>query len=538
MSNEVKSCMNCTNRLGSNSSVAVFGSPIPVVGCRAIGRVVSVDTMSAEEQIKSMEDFASDCTSYNKDISVSDQTDRLRIGIFSSAATMDTDVSGANGKAGSCRACYFHIPVGKMIEKTTIPMGACARYGKLIPEQRASMIARGCNSSTRSAVTDPEAHYRGLLDSLVLDPTLERHLFPERNNAVASSDMIDMTVEPSTHPSDRAVTAQQDAQGIRAWRRITMGGRELFIPVFKREIFSAVEAAKIPATGDDEHPETYVDHMQLTFTVAALWFHLDETPSLVGRAGSGKTEFYRYMSWLMQVPFERISITRDSEIDDLAGKMHFENNETVFKPGRIPKAWVKPNVLVLDEPNTGPPEVWQYIRPLTDNSKQLVNDKNEGETISRHPFAFLGLAMNPAWDHRNVGAEQIGDADGSRLMHIYVDMPPESVERSIIVERCKLDQYLIEDDMLETLMRVAKDIRELSDDGTLPITWGVRNQIKVARATAWFDLEKAYRLAVLDYLEPEARETVMEVVLAHSKKKGAVKSGSFTGTINFNPRPR
>ena len=60
----------------------------------------------------------------------------------------------------------------------------------------------------------------------------------------------------------------------------------------------------------------------------------------------------------------------------------------------------------------------------------------------------------------------------------------------------------------------------MSDNGELPITWGVRNQIKVARATAWFPFERAYRLAVLDYLEPDTRAMVTEVVAQQVKKVG------------------
>jgi hypothetical protein len=64
-------------------------------------------------------------------------------------------------------------------------------------------------------------------------------------------------------------------------------------------------------------------------------------------------------------------------------------------------------------------------------------------------------------------------------------------------------------------MRVAKDIRGLCDEDALPITWAVRPQLKVARASKWFDLKTCYRMAVADFLEPESAEQVLDVVNSH-----------------------
>ncbi|AKJ71772.1 ATPase family protein [Tsukamurella phage TIN2] len=513
----IKSCLDCHHlirREDTTKQTDLYGKPTLMSTCRLLGTIIATTSMTQGDEGARAEEVGSKCRTYNSYEPAGKQQVALSIGVG-----VPPDPTTKVGMAKTCRACYFYVQGAKMAEHTegNITMGACSKFGKLIPDLKAAPIAKECKVSERANVTDPQAHFQKLIDSIHFDPMLAKYILPGEMAAAASADQVDTSVDPATYPTDRPVTPAQDAQGIRAWRRLRSGKREIFLPIFKRELFSADEQAKIPATGDDEHPEQYVDHMQLSYTVGALWFHLDETPALHGRAGTGKTEFFRYMAWLMQLPFERISITRDSEIDDLAGKMHFENNETVFKPGRIPKAWVKPCVVVLDEPNTGPPEVWQYIRPLTDNSKQLVNDKNEGEVIKRHAFAFLGMAMNPAWDARNVGAEMIGDADGSRLMHIFVDMPGELVERGIIRARCDLDGFNLNQDHEDVIMRVAKTLREMSDNGELPLTWGIRNQIKVARATAWFDLPKAYSLGVLDYLEPETREVVLNIVTEEIK---------------------
>lgn len=511
-----KNCFNCPNYIGSNDTtrqVELYGKPTGIGSCSVRGLIIATQGMDNDDVSERARDLAANCKNYGTRSAGSD-TVVLSIGVGAPPAP-----KVKTGVARTCRACFFYTPPKQVADRIGIGMGACAKFGKLIPELRAADIARNCGEAVRAEPDDPAAHHKALIDSLVIDPKLAQYIDPNSVPVRVNKDVIDNSQEPSTYPTDRQVLPAHDKLGIRAWRKLTQGKREVFLPVFKRDFFSPEEQAKIPATGSQEHPETYQDHQGLAFIVAALWFHLDETPALHGKAGTGKTELFRYMAWLMQLPFERISITGESEKDDLAGKFHFENNETKFKDGRIVAAWKKPNVVVLDEPNTGPPEVWQFIRPLTDNSKQLINDANEGESVERHQFAFLGMAMNPAWDHRNVGAQVIGDADGSRLMHIFVDMPPEQVERDIIKARCMIDNYEIEDAVLNSIMEIAKSIREMSDNGELPITWGVRNQIKVARATAWFPLERAYALAVLDYLEPETKAMVGEIISAHTGKR-------------------
>lgn len=521
---EERSCFKCPSFVAPDNfgqQSAVYGRPTSAGTCLKFGAIISTQKMDQWVVEAAAEERASNCTGYMQHTSISDMKVYLNVGIGQPPAD-----PSPKKRVGTCRACFFHIPATRAGEKTGLGMGVCSKFGKAIPDSRATEMAKGCRENNRYTPTqneDPETHRQNLLNSLIIDPILTKYLDlagqPKPiQNATENS-------EPSTYETDRDVTPAQEAAGIRAWRKIVQGKRHVFMPVFRRDFFSENEQSKIPATGDAEHPETYVDHEGLTYAVSAAWFMLDETPALYGVAGTGKTEFYRYMAWLMQVPFERISITADSEVDDLVGKMHFENNETVFKDGRLVAAWKKPNVVCIDEPNVGPPDVWHLMRSLTDNSKQLVNDRNEGEVIKRNQFAFLGMAMNPAWDARNVGAQQLGDADGSRLYHIFVGLPPESLERKIITERCKVDGFDIEDKDLDIIMSVAKTLREMSDNQELNITWGIRNQIKVARALQAFDLAQAYRIGVLDYLEPETKEMVLNVVNENFRRFRGARSG-------------
>jgi MoxR-like ATPase len=412
----------------------------------------------------------------------------------------------------TCASCTKFVGEQYVADELGWTAGICSAKGKLILSNQQTYEARDCE-------------YREW--GIIRKTTTGLHLLPEYEDAFQLN--VDPVrayfknkgtlVEPHEYPSDKEVTVEEMEHGIRAWRLVpdpAGSGNETYLPIYDPEYFSDDERVKIPRTGDDEHPELYVDHFGGVYLCAVAWSELDETPATWGQAGVGKTELFRHLAWLMCIPFERVSITGQTELDDLAGKMRFTKERgTYFQYGRLPLAWAKPCVIVIDEPNVGPSDVWQFIRPLTDNSKQLVLDMNEGERIKRHDDCYMGMAMNPSWDAKNVGAMQIGDADANRLFHLYMELPPESLEREIIVNRVQLDGWELDSERLDMIMGIAKDLRALSDDDELPITWGLRPQIKVARALRWFDPVTAYRRAVADYLEPEAQESLLAAVRAH-----------------------
>lgn len=425
-----------------------------------------------------------------------------------------TESGGAEPPIRSCLQCKFYISPEAMAERGLWPVAACAARGILLGGNKLAQAAATCTVQGRIGPRD-----LSVVDRLQIVP---EYTITSIGKLTTAHDFIRDSevkfIEPSTYETDAEVSASERVSGVRAWRKIESPDKNnsILLPLFDPEYFTEAERDAIPMTGDDEHPEEYVDHMGLVYKAAVLWMGLDETPALHGEAGTGKTEFFRHIAWIMGLPFHRISVTASTEVDDLAGKMHYSPERgTYFEYGRIPQAWTRPGVICLDEPNVGQPDVWHFIRPLTDNSKQLVLDMNEGERVKRHDFAFLGMAMNPHWDARNSGAESLADADGSRLMHIFVDLPDELTERKIIFNRVLLDGWEITDEQLDIVMRIAADLRAMSKDGSLPITWGIRPQIKVARALKWFSPQEAYRLAAADHLEPQSQEQILDAVRSH-----------------------
>lgn len=520
-----RSCLNCPSYLTPQE----FGKRYPSVTnpgvpvCAAKNRILAdPNQINVTKQFEGLVQIANDCDYYGQDgppgslASLPGWT--IRIGTNDSAwneASHKASSPDRDFRATSCRACRFFEPANQASTDLGMPGPVCHAMGSVILSTTGH-AAKQCNFSMPIVPTIGTYSYQSADLSLFPDLVDSAPAADPYQTGVPVFTVPTVAIEPTTYPSDYQVDPEDAAEGIRAWRKIADPRdprRMVLMPIFDRAFFTPDEAAKIPNTGDDEHPELYIDYSEAIYKVLVLWLELDETPAVWGAAGVGKTELFRHLAWMMQLPFERISITATSETDDLAGKMLYSpEHGTHFQYGRIPKAWTKPSVICLDEPNVGPDEVWEFIRPLTDNSKQLVLDVNAGERIARHKFCYMGMAMNPAWDTKNIGTQSVADADSSRLMHLYIANPPQGVEAKIIQDRLALDGWQLSDKSLTQVMVVADDIRQLCNEGTLPITWGVRHQIKATRALKWFQPPEAYAIACADFLEPAHRDIILDLV--------------------------
>jgi MoxR-like ATPase len=526
-----RSCGNCPARLDINKQRISPGKSIgaPVCGIK----LIPLSRPGGPEE-KTFKHFAKDCKQYGTEIELEDtarqeQTPILyQISFPDPGAQLPTDPK--NEPVTTCATCVNYVP-GPVTRKLTGYMaGYCRAKGALLLDDRLTKYAANCEDRKFAAAgqrvdeTNRRSH-EGI--KIILYPEYDLNFGKPKPIDIDAIHQLNLRIKPSEYPTDREVTVGQKLLGIRAFRRIqdpAMYGPPIPIPIMDEmavdregnRIFSDADRARIPRTGDDEAPEAYYDHNGIVYKTAIMW-RLGLTPALWGPAGVGKTEAMRHIAWMMGMPFLRISVTESSELDDLFGKMMYEPSRgTYFQYGRIPLAWMAPNIFCLDEPNTGSPAVWQAIRPMTDNSKQLVLDQNSGERIPKHRLCYLGMAMNPAWDIRNTGVAPLADADGSRLMHIEMDLPPEHVERKILHEVLAKDGWDLPDanQAIDKIMPMAKEIRGLAESGAIPFSWGIRNQQKVLRIKRFARWVDAFRMGVTDSLEPDVRELVLQVVKA------------------------
>lgn len=503
-------CTDCPSYLQPDETQQYFKKNIGAPMCARFGHVLGKPGLAPVGIRRIGEAFAADCHRAGEErpptgpsnpkllVSTGDPTIKM--------TGMPTDAERA--QVSSCAGCKNYVEPGTVREEFGWGTGLCAATGRLILGNRLSVEAKNCDWRAPGAS-------RQSTTGIFLSPTYEEAFTaadPIKSFIARSGRPV---VDPTEYETDKPVEDDDRAHGIRAWRRVDDPGgsdNHTFLPIFDTAFFDDAEQAKIPRTGDDEHPEWYVDHAGAVYKVAVLWRELDETPAVWGDAGTGKTELFRHLAWAMNLPFERISITARSEVEDLLGKWLASDGSTYFQYGRIPKAWQKPCVFCMDEPNTGPDEVWQTIRPMTDNSKQLVLDQADGARVARNDDCYFGMAMNPAWDAKNVGANTLADADGNRLGHLFMPLPSAEIERAILRQRCEADGYAVTDETMNTVMSVASDLRALIDDESLTISWGIRPMIKVIRATRWFNTLEAFRIGVTDSLDPEQAQTVLDVV--------------------------
>lgn len=514
----VKTCLTCPSYLKPSEVAGVYRSSTGSAMCARYGKILSRPALSDEQNEQTQIAIAGTCDSHGKARmnGVKAPLEKTEVMLPDPKLFFTKPSSGdpSHTRVTNCQMCTNYVPSDVVRRETGWTSGLCSAKGKLILDSRAKNNAEGCDAKLFGPVRRDISDLSLLPEyedefALAADP-IKKH-FANLKAGIVDSQMYE---------TDSPVKPEEVKRGIKAWRRIVDAedtSRHVFLPIFDRDAIPIEDQVKIPMIGDEEAPELYIDHGNLVYSIAALWTEMDETPAAWGEPGVGKTELYRHLAWLMGLPFIRISITRSSELDDLAGKSTYSPEDgTSFKPGRVVTGWSSKCVLCIDEPNTGPPDVWQFLRPLTDNSKQLVLDMDEGQTVPRNDDCFLGLAMNPDWDPRNRGAEPIADADGSRLVHVWVSMPPKELEKEIIRARVARDGWDISPKQLNTVMNIAEELRKLSADGELAISWGIRSQIKVARMLRWFGLLKSYMLASGDYLEPAQRQIMTDIVNAHS----------------------
>lgn len=505
-----RTCIGCPSYLADGTEATrkfkkSIGAPI----CGRFGIPLGRPGQSQKQAETIAKHFGTNCSAHGDDLPPLPVEYRLQVAM----PDPDSLIQDKDPVCSSCAMCEKFIPDYRVLEDLGWAVGLCSATGRLILPSRQIKEASTCDFRKLGNVRTTTAGMHLLPeyeDAFQLNVSPIRAFFKEKAGGI---------IDPTEYETDFPVSEEDRECGIRAWRKIldpAGTGNEARLPIYDSAFFSEEEAAKIPKTGDDSHPELYVDHFGGMYMLAITWRELDETPAIWGEAGLGKTELFRHAAWKMNLPFYRISITGSTEVDDLVGKMHFRDGETRFEYGRLPQAWTKPCVLCLDEPNVAEdPAVWHVLRPLTDNAKQMALDMNEGEILVRHNDCYMGMAMNPAWDVRNVGAQPIGDADANRLFHVYLELPPPELEREIIKARVALDGWEVDDVRLGVIMAVATDLRALAKEGTIPVSWGIRPQIKVARAMRWFDPITSYRRAVADFLEPEAAAVVIDAVKAH-----------------------
>lgn len=510
------SCTTCKSFLTPSEQVALYGTHLgsPVCGLlsKLIGRPGQVDTPRPIADI-----VGEKCNSWTNQSIQWDHTVMRQKPIYPLQIAMRQPMPDSMGQKNpervrSCSQCVFFSAEGKTEEETGFMSPMCRAKGQLLLADRMTAYASECDVKSEWRPSDETF----LAQAIIFLPELQDG-YGKPNLA---AQLKGRSGDPELYESDKPVTAEEKEQGIRAWRKLidpSGYGKDVFLPIFETSYFSdQTDREDIPRLGvGDPPPEAYVDYNGFAYTLAVLWRELDLPPALWGQPGVGKTELFRHMAFLMNAPYKRFSITESSELEDLAGAPQYSPElGTYFRPGRFVKAWSSTCVICVDEPNRGPRDVWSFLRPALDDAHRLTVEADSGRHYDRYDHCYLGTAMNPSWDARNIGSESLASADLSRMMHMFVDLPPDHVERKILGDSLARDgaDPTQAKKLIDLAMSIAPGLRQYARDGSIPVFWAIREQKKVVRAMQFFSPVQAYNLAVGDALDPEQRETILTEV--------------------------
>lgn len=508
----ISSCASCPNFVRGE----VGGKAVGL--CDAFGKVVFVAGVSPVDHLK---EVAQSCPSAG----VETEGVPLSYGYEAFTPLGVTPDPLAAPTLDSCNQCdHMALRVGSRENGAEIEMASCTAKGIFVEP------TESCKACPFAKVGMPSTAVV-LLNSVISvaseagDMEAEISSTPGAPKVAAKakrrpSKLINF--DPLTYSSDMELR-EADKGKIAAWRLMEVGEgdkmKKVFLPIFDPEYFTSGQRELIPQSGDATRPELYHDGSNILSTFAVESWLEGEALCFVGEPGVGKTEGARFIAWCLQLPFTHLQVTEETLPDEFLGTPGYDPTVgTYFKWGRLPRAIKVPGIVLSDEINLGQEAIRQTYRSLNGESATIFLDGEEDtekHIVTKHKDCFHLLSLNPAWDARNLGTTEMADADVRRMSYLYVQEPPAAVLKDIIMAKLEAAGLEISADEFEAMMKVRKDIKEMSRSGALPYSWSIAQDVKVAKKLAYYSAATAYRRALLDYCSPDVGEMVLKAVASH-----------------------
>lgn len=237
---------------------------------------------------------------------------------------------------------------------------------------------------------------------------------------------------------------------------------------------------------------------------------------LIGDTGTGKTSFIRHLAFKTNNGFRRLNLNGSTTTDELVG--HYVVDEKAngmrWVKGVLYEAMEMGYWLLLDELNAGLPEVLFVLQSVLDDDHFLVVAEHENEIIRPHENFRIFATMNPSLEY--AGTRDLNKALLSRFPIVIQTNYPEAVhEIEIIKTHCPS----VKDPEVNTMVRVAEDIRKGKKQNTISFICSTRELINWAKLTEEIGLKPAAELAILNKCELETdKKTVEDIFKMHFGK--------------------
>jgi nitric oxide reductase NorQ protein len=189
--------------------------------------------------------------------------------------------------------------------------------------------------------------------------------------------------------------------------------------------------------------------------------------ALIGPSGTGKTHITYLVAELTGLPVWEVNCGLQTSSYDLIGRFIGLGKEN-WVDGQV-TSWLRfGGLLYLDEANMMKQDVATRLNPVLDTRGHLVLNEKDNEIVTRHPYAYLLISMNP-FSAEFSGTKPL-NAAFRRRMSVWINFDYESVgdkiskqEVALLVKRTNVDQ-----DVAYKIIRVGAEMRRQYKAGDLP----------------------------------------------------------------------
>ena len=216
-------------------------------------------------------------------------------------------------------------------------------------------------------------------------------------------------------------------------------------------------------TGTPEYVDSgqrYVERM-----IRALFFF--KQCALIGPSGTGKTHITYLVAELTGLPVWEVNCGLQTSSYDLIGRFIGLGKEN-WVDGQV-TSWLRfGGLLYLDEANMMKQDVATRLNPVLDTRGHLVLNEKDNEIVTRHPYAYLLISMNP-FSAEFAGTKPL-NAAFRRRMSVWINFDYESVGDKISPKEVELlrKRSEVDEDTAYKIIRVGAQMRGQYKSGDLP----------------------------------------------------------------------
>jgi len=216
-------------------------------------------------------------------------------------------------------------------------------------------------------------------------------------------------------------------------------------------------------TGTPEYVDSgqkYVERM-----IRALYYF--KQCALIGPSGTGKTHITYLVAELTGLPVWEVNCGLQTSSYDLIGRFIGLGKEN-WVDGQV-TSWLRDGgLLYLDEANMMKQDVATRLNPVLDTRGHLVLNEKDNEIVTRHPFAYVLISMNP-FSAEFSGTKPL-NAAFRRRMSVWINFDYESVGDRISPKEAELltKRAGISEDVAYKIIRVGAEMRRQYKSGDLP----------------------------------------------------------------------